>query len=131
MGRFAGVLGAQAAVVLQHVGITPSSVTLVVESGGLFHGRRRRPRRSVTIIVLLELYAMVAHHSALVNGVQGSIVVHDLSVSSTAVAEVANVLWIECALQGGKTLIGLCSVWVIHELGSLAVAGAPYILFLT
>lgn len=113
---FPGELGPQPSIVFENVGVPTRAIALIVEGGGLFDGRRRWFDWSVTIIVLLELDAVVAHHSALVHGIQGSIIVDDLDVSASAIAEIVDMLWVECSLQCGKILIGLCLVWMVHDI---------------
>lgn len=121
--RLPRVLRPVPAVVFEDVGITAGAVTLVVEGGGLFDGRWRGLRRSVTIIVLLELHAVVVVHSALVYRVQGTIVAHNLNIPSAAISKIVHVLRVECALQCGETLIWLYFIRMKH------LCSASFLLF--
>ena len=115
-GEFRVVLRTIATIVFTNVRITSSTITLVVESRWLLLRRGRWLRKSVTIIILLLLDTMVTHHADLVDAIQSTVVADDLDISSCTVSEVVHVFWVECSLEGGKILIRLSLVGMIHFL---------------
>ena len=58
---------------------------------------------------------MVAHHSALINLVQGSIVVCNLDIATTTISKIVDMLWVEGSLEGRKIRIHLRLVRTIHS----------------
>ena len=114
-GHLYVVLGSVSAVVLEDVGITPRAIRHIVKRGRLLHGRRRIALAlTVTLVIPLQLNAVVAHHSSLVDLIQCSIIIDNLYVAAAAISKITTMLGIERPLQISQIPIGLILVRVVH-----------------
>ena len=107
------VLGAQATVVLEDVGVPSWSIALIVKSGGLARGTgRHSPRKRIGVTI--ELNAGVAH-AVLEFWGQTAIIPYNLVVATRPIPVVVHVLGVESPLHRGKALVRLSSAREVHR----------------
>jgi hypothetical protein len=109
--------GPESAIVFENVGVAPRPIRHIVKRGRLLHGRWRIILVSaVTVVILLQLHTVMAHHATLVHLIQGAIIEYDLHIATAAISKIINMLGIESSLQICHIQIGLILVRMIHIL---------------